>query len=49
MGKFQDWLQTKDPHFLTKTQIEVQIDLFLNEYGGKQVWERDAVVRKWFG
>jgi len=49
MGKFQEWLETGDHHFTTKTRIEIQIDQFLQEYNSKQVWERDAVVRKWFG
>jgi len=49
MGKFQEWLETGDPHLITKVQVEVQVDLFLHEYNSKQVWERDAVVKKWFG
>lgn len=44
MGKFQEWLETNDPHLVGKVQVEAQLTLFRHEYGASE--DKDAVVRE---
>jgi len=36
-------------HIVAAARVHEWIADFVLEYSDKKVWERDAVVRKWFG